>query len=54
MSELLLAFFIIDLSKVYNVLPCQAANLPTIKHTNMQPVFVVFITVKNGLDIFSV
>ena len=47
LAGLLLAFFTIDLSKVYKVLPCQVAHLPTIKRANMHTVFVVFVTVKN-------
>ena len=42
----LTSIFIIDL-KVYNVLLCHAARLPTIKRANRQTVFVVFVTVKN-------
>ena len=46
-GRVLLAFFQIDLIKVYNALQCHVAHLPTIKRANMKTVFVVFVTAKN-------
>ena len=45
-GRVLLAFFEIDLIKVYNVLPCHAAHLPTVKRATLF-VVAVFVTVKN-------
>ena len=42
----MIAFFTIDLSKVYNVLPCHFAHLPTINRANMQTAFVALLQLK--------
>ena len=45
----LTSIFIIDL-KVYNVLLCHTARLPTIKRANRQTVFVVFVKNRHGVN----